>query len=477
MISFFKKITQSQRKLYTHIILFFILGVFIICIAVLSYFAQEEKKLANKIYPNIYINNLSVGTKTKKEAASLISQKKKDISNMLFEIYYKNTPISTMSAQDIDIEWNGDTIIEKAYSIGRNKKTTVRIGEKINSLLGIDRHDFETTYIYNENKSKKYISSISAQYNREPKNALFKIENGRVVAFREDKKGKKINETRFFSDIKKIINKLEESSYKPHKEKIILSEDDIDADITLAQANDLGIEEFIAEGRSNYSGSIDSRIHNITLAASKFHGVIIPQGKELSFNEIVGDISINTGYKQAYIIKEGKTVLGDGGGVCQVSTTLFRAGLNAGLPITERHAHAYRVGYYENDSQPGFDATIYSPRVDLKIKNDTPADILIQTEIEEEKNLLYFRFYGKNDGRDVHTSDAVISDTAPPPPDIHEEDPTLPRGQTKQIDFAAPGAKVHFTYKVTRDNKTLQDETFFSYYKPWAAVYLVGTKD
>jgi len=156
---------------------------------------------------------------------------------------------------------------------------------------------------------------------------------------------------------------------------------------------------------------------------------------------------------------------------------LYRAALNAGLPIIERTAHAYRVGYYENDSQPGIDATVYSPTVDLKIKNDTPGYILIETEIDEENNLLYFKFYGKKDSRRVEISKATVYDVVPPLPPKYQDDPTLKKGVTKQVDFPAWGSKVFFTYKVFQGDKLAIDNKFFSNFRPWAAVYLVGTAD
>jgi vancomycin resistance protein YoaR len=170
-------------------------------------------------------------------------------------------------------------------------------------------------------------------------------------------------------------------------------------------------------------------------------------------------------------------VLGDGGGICQVSTTMFRAAMNAGLPITERHAHAYRVGYYENDAKPGFDATIYSPTVDLKFKNDTPGAILVQTEIIEDEHLLLFHFYGKKDGRRVEITEPTLTNVAPPPPAVNQDDPTLQRGVTKQVDFAAWGGKSVFNYKVIYPDNQIKDQTFVSVYRPWQAIFLVGTKD
>jgi len=202
----------------------------------------------------------------------------------------------------------------------------------------------------------------------------------------------------------------------------------------------------------------------------------VAPGEEFSFNSAVGDISRASGYQTAYIISGGKTVLGDGGGVCQVSTTVFRAALNAGLPITERKAHAYRVGYYEQDSKPGIDATVYNPTADLKFLNDTGNHILIQTKVDTVNLKMNVKIYGTKDGRVSEVSEPKISSQSSPLPTIYEDDPTLPVGQTKQIDWSAWGAKVSFNYKVSKDNVTVFEKTFYSNYQPWAAVYLRGTK-
>ena len=217
-------------------------------------------------------------------------------------------------------------------------------------------------------------------------------------------------------------------------------------------------------------------MHNLSLAATKIHGILVPPGDVFSYNKAVGDISATTGFKSGYIIKNGRTVLGDGGGVCQDSTTLFRAALNTGLPIIERKGHAYRVRYYENDRKPGFDATVYAPSVDFKFKNDTPAHILIQANVDKQNYLLTFTFYGKNDGRRVELSEARVYDALPPPQPSYEETSELATGVTKQVDWAAPGAKSQFTYKVfAKSGEVLQNKVFYTSYRPWQAVFLVGT--
>jgi vancomycin resistance protein YoaR len=203
--------------------------------------------------------------------------------------------------------------------------------------------------------------------------------------------------------------------------------------------------------------------------------VLIKPNETFSFLSAVGSITKLDGYKEAYVIKGGKTVLGDGGGVCQVSTTLYRAALYAGLPIVERVPHSYRVGYYE--PPVGFDATIYQPGgPDLKFKNDTGNYILIQTFVDEENMSLTFDFYGTSDGRVTQISDPVVVSTSPPPPTKYQDDPTLPAGTEKQIDTAHAGAKVYFTRRVVRANDILINEKVWSSYIPWAAVILRGIK-
>jgi vancomycin resistance protein YoaR len=246
-------------------------------------------------------------------------------------------------------------------------------------------------------------------------------------------------------------------------------------DITTDQVNNFGIKQLIGRGTSTFYHSIPGRVHNVALASSRLNGTLVKPGETFSFNQALGDVSAFTGYQQAYIISEGKTILGDGGGVCQVSTTLFRALLNAGLPIMERQAHAYRVSYYEQGFPPGLDATVFSPSPDLKFVNDTPAYILIEAKADTKNFSLVFELYGTDDGRIATISKPLITNIIAPPEDKYQDDPTLPTGIVKQIDYKAWGAKVTFNYRVVRDGVDLINKTFISNYKPWQAIYLKGT--
>ena len=431
----------------------------------------RERNLRDKIYPQVYINEIDFGNKPKTEVIEYFNRLNTRFKKVRINVLFQDETIATFSGEKLLIGYDAKGITDRAYLIGRSSHFTSRLYQKLATLLASQNFIFKAYLNYEKSSIQDFITQAKEKYNKPAKNALFSFDRGRVINFRQEEKGREIEEQIFFDDLDKLIQGLEK---KPDNIQISLQVRDIQPEITLAKSNEFGIEELIAEGKSDFSGSIPERIHNLTLASSKFNWVLIPQGKIFSFNDNIGDISSLTGYKPAYIIKSGKTVLGDGGGVCQVSTTLFRAALNAGLPIVERTAHAYRVGYYENDSKPGFDATVYAPSPDLKIKNDTPASILIQTEVDQNNNFLYFRFYGKKDKRKIEISTPVVYDVVPPLPEMRQDDPTLKKGVVKQVDFPAWGAKAVFDYKVTLDNKVLFEKKFLSVYRPWQAVYLVG---
>lgn len=326
---------------------------------------------------------------------------------------------------------------------------------------------------YDKEKIKLLSESVKNELDSPPQNPVFIFEEGIVKEFRPAKDGILVNSEKLKEDVLESLKNLELKEEKTHTLQIPTSK--IPPDYKTEEVNNLGIKELIGIGKSKFVGSIPQRVSNIKLASSKLNGILIKPDEIFSFNSMLGEVSKSTGYQQAYIIKEGQTVLGDGGGVCQVSTTLFRAALNAGLPIIERQAHAYRVSYYEQDSPPGFDATVFDPTPDFKFKNDTGNHILIQAKLDSVSKTLVFEIYGTKDGRDVYISKPVVSSTSPPPEDVYIEDPTLPKGQVKQIDWKAWGAKVWFDYKVTKNGTEIFSKRFYSNYRPWQAKFLIGT--
>ena len=241
-----------------------------------------------------------------------------------------------------------------------------------------------------------------------------------------------------------------------------------------ATAQELGISEDVSVVSTYFPGSSSERIQNIKTASSVFHGLLIPPGETLSMADALGDISLDNGYAEALIILGDRTIKGVGGGVCQVSTTLFRAVFFGGYEIVERHPHAYRVGYYEGGAGspgPGLDATVFVPLVDFKFRNDTPSWLLMETYIYG--NQLLWKFYSTSDGRTVqwssHESNAV---DAPKP--LYKENSELDKDEIKKIDYEADGLDVVVDRTVTRDGETIHKDTIKTHYLPWRAIYEFG---
>jgi vancomycin resistance protein YoaR len=335
--------------------------------------------------------------------------------------------------------------------------------EELVALYGL------TNDVVDSDQFGNLLARIQQLVETEPQDAVFQFEGGKVLEFKPEVVGRVIDVPAFYD---KLALTLVGADSEVLEIPVVLSYPKIKA----GEINNLGIKELLGEGKSTFLHSIPGRVFNVNLASSRINSTIVAPGEEFSFNKSVGDISRATGYQTAYIISGGRTVLGDGGGVCQVSTTVFRAALDAGLPIIERKAHAYRVSYYEQDSKPGIDATVYNPTADLKFLNDTANHILILTKVDTVNLKMEVKIYGTKDGRVAIVSEPKVYGQSAPPATMYVDDPTLPIGQMRQIDWSAWGAKVSFNYKVMRGVETVYEKTFYSNYQPWQAIYLKGTK-
>lgn len=245
-----------------------------------------------------------------------------------------------------------------------------------------------------------------------------------------------------------------------------------------ATAESLGIREVVSEQSTTFAGSPAERITNIEVASARFQGLLIPPGGTFSFNEWLGDVTSDSGFAEALIIYGGRTIRGVGGGVCQVSTTAFRAAYFGGFPIVERHAHAYRVGYYERGSWrgPGLDAAIFAPLVDFKFQNDLSSWLLMEIDVYPTFGRMTWRLYGTSDGRQVRVNPVVIENVTPAPEPLYVENPALPTGEIKQVDYAAEGAETTVTRIITRAGVQVNasERPLRTRYQPWRAVYEYG---
>jgi len=468
---------KNRKKIVTRVsgvFFWFFTGAAVATFLLTSFtFIIYKKVNSNVVYPGITIDKINVGRHTQKEVEELFVKKNKAIENTQFT-FSLDSMAATISAKDLQFGYDQGLIAEQTISLGKSDKPLSNISIIFQAYF--DGLNLQPAYRYSEDMLNEILTPIIESVDKEPVDALFAFQNGKVLVFKPSEEGKTIDIEKVKKDLALQFEKI---LLKQKTQEVIISlaVKTLSPKITTDKANNLGIKELIGMGTSLFQRSIQSRIFNINLAASRINGALIAPNETFSFAKALGDVSAFTGYQQAYIIQGGKTVLGDGGGVCQVSTTFFRALLNAGLPITERHAHAYRVGYYEQDSPPGLDATVYVPSVDLKFKNDTSNYILLQTQVDPNQQRLSIFLYGAKDGRSVTLTQPTITNRTPPPPDLYQDDPTLTKGVIKQIDYKAEGSKVSFTREVIYGNKKAVSENFISNYAPWQSVFLRGTKE
>ncbi|WP_019009187.1 VanW family protein [Deinococcus aquatilis] len=236
-----------------------------------------------------------------------------------------------------------------------------------------------------------------------------------------------------------------------------------------------GVLWHVSSGGSSYGGSPDFRVKNVLVGASKLDNFFIAPDHEFNFNEEIGTIDASTGFVKGFVISGGTLTKEDGGGICQVSTTIFRALYQAGLPITERHEHSHRVSYYD---PVGYEATVYAPSKNLRMKNDTGKHLFIQAAWDTKAQTLRFDVFGANTGRSVSISKPVISDFKPPAAPSYSPDDRVAIGGRRLLDTPMQG----MTSLITRTIKTsggtlLSKDTLKSVYKPWGAVYGVNPRD
>ena len=321
-----------------------------------------------------------------------------------------------------------------------------------------------------------YLEKQEDKINQEPKNArmYFDDDTQKLVLIEQEEVG-------LILDIDQSIIDIQDQLTQGEHE-IALSIKKTRPDVTdVNTAEELGITELVSAETTYFYGSDSSRINNIATASAKFHGIFIAPGETFSMAEQLGDVSLDTGYSEAWIIFGDRTIKGVGGGVCQVSTTLFRTVFFGGFPVVERHPHAYRVLYYEqkpngsnNPKLAGLDATVYVPLVDFKFTNDTDHWLLMETYVNPEHRTLTWKFYGTSDGRTVDWSTTGLKNKKKPPDPIYEENPDLEKGEVKQVDWAVKGATVTVTRDVFRNGQKLWQDVFKTKYQPWAAVCQYG---
>lgn len=446
--------------------------------------------------PSSYqINDLALGDALKKEFSDL--EKEPDNAHLSYDTVSKSLTVSTeQNGQQINIP-AAHAQIEYALERGEHPRILLSIEEKKSTIhrdtlevfleparkllektpvtltVGSERFTLDTSTIARaitvENNTlqldtttlKTYLEkTVSPHLYKEARDPRFSISQGVLTPLEDGKDGSEV-------DIEKSISAIQ-SGVLEGSQSIEIA---IKAKSSpLIEIGSLPHLKLLAAGTTNFKGSPQNRKKNIALGMSRMNGVLLHPGDEFSLIHLLGKIDEKSGFLPELVIKGNVTKPEFGGGLCQVSTTLFRAVAQAGLPVLERQNHSYRVSYYE--PPVGFDATIYYPKPDFRFKNDTASYIFIHAWTEGLS--AHVQLWGLKDGRTVEIDTPTVYNIRKPESVKMVETDTLPPGQKKCTEHAHNGADAYFERRVTYADGAHKKDVFKSHYVVWPAVCLIG---
>lgn len=330
-------------------------------------------------------------------------------------------------------------------------------------------------FVLNHEKSKTYLEGLRSLIDKIPSDAKFTVTaDGKVKEFKASQTGLTLNVDKTLQDLN---NAFKQRNYHPNEVlKTVSSTVEVTEPVVkMTDVNNLGIEGIVGVGYSTFKDSHNNRIKNITHAVERLNGTLIRPGEEFSANKYAGPFTAENGFLPEAVIKGTEIKNEIGGGMCQIGTTLFRMAMNSGLDITARQNHSLVVGYYADpvNGNPGTDASLYEPMLDLKFMNDTGNYLLLQTVIDFKKQQLTFTLWGKPDGRKGSYTHPLVKKWIPYGP---QQDVKTNKVKPGVIKCQAPfkGAVASFTYTRFTPSGEQIDRVFDSYYRPLPKICMVG---
>lgn len=462
---------SPKAKKSSSLVLKIIIGVLLVSIAGISvcgavyyndYKQMKESLDINTIYNNIYINNVDVGGLTKEEAISKLNSELENTFNSKKVTLTNNEDSFDFTYSQFGAKYDLNSAVEQAYNYGRTDGT---IKERYTIVKNLETEGKYLTadYSYDKELTKNAIALLEDKVYTEPKNAYAKREDGKFI-ITPGTNGYKLNLDSTSEEVYKVLDKNEEGNISIIREEVEpkYTEKDFEK-----------MNSLIGTSSTSYSGS-GGRITNMKVAASRINGTTLYPGEVFSTNECFGPSTEANGYKPAPSIINGKLVDDYGGGVCQVSSTLYNALLKAELSIVERQNHSLKVGYLDY----GYDATLAGDYIDLKFKNSTPYPIYLESYLTGNKVIANIYGYEEHSpNRKVTFQNALIETIAPPAEHI-TYDKNLQKGTRKVTTTALNGYRYKLYKLVYEGDKLIEKvEVNTSYYKPRRAEVTVGTKE
>jgi vancomycin resistance protein YoaR len=368
-------------------------------------------------------------------------------------------------------------LLQSPIEMRRGDQTWVWGPERLAELLLVEPNDGQLAVRIDTERLTRAVEGLAQLVDTGTAEPRLRFEGGEVRIIEEGQPGWRLRQGEAAEQIANLL-----LSAAPTTRTLTLPVEELEPRITAASLDTLGIRELVGEGRSSFSGSAEYRITNIVAGSRRMDGVLIAPGEEFSFNRQLGEVNAENGFVEGYAIIGNRTQLEWGGGVCQDSTTVFRAAFWAGLPITERHAHAFYISWYDrfglgpNGDGQGLDASIYTGVADLKFVNDTGNWLLMQADVDLAAQVLTVSLYGTKPNREVRLEGPVFSNEVRAPAEpVYVDDPSLPRGTVRQSDSARSGRDITVQRVILQDGVEIGRESFLTRFRAWPNIFVRGT--
>lgn len=513
---------KSERRTKIVALIFCILLILAIVVSISFGFANKTN---TRILKGVYINDMSLANMTVEDATSKLNEKLAQMDNNVIELTYGEYK-KTITAKDLGLFYS-DQFVNDAYNYGRNKDLIRNNYTVLGSLLNKEYH-ISAQFEINEDKFQELLTALHENVEIDVKNDTYEVANGKIT-LEKGYEGKKIKaeELKTLLLASAVNSKIEvelpveiekpervdfdklydevyvekvEASYKEgedfevtkevygvyfNKEEAIKRYNElldgktmeiklitVEPTVKVSDLNNELFRDVLATFSTKYDKYYTNRVKNLELAGRKVNGTILYPGEEFSYNKVVGKRTVANGFKEAHVFAGGKVVDGLGGGICQVSTTLYNTVLMSDLKVTERKAHMMHTGYNE----PGKDATVVYGSIDFRFVNNRKTPIKISMEVKN--GVVTSTIYGlKMENEPIIEIKSVILKTIPYTT-IEEKDATMNEGTTKVVQSPVNGY-VSETYRIEKDasgkeisRKLISKDT----YKQTSKIIKVGTK-
>jgi len=403
----------------------------------------------NFVYPGVFIGGSDYSKFTKEELADELKKNYVDTINKKIINVKANDKNYTLNFSSLHPKYNVDEVVQKAFNYKKDESLINKFLLINNLANNNEKHNIDLKYEYDDDAIIKLVNNIETDVFKEPVDASMKIEDGNIIVT-DDIKGTALKKDELISALNTIASNFKEESY------------DIEAPLKEEIANITGDSLRKINGIISTFTTYDSsyvRLVNMDVAANDLNGTLVMPGKTFSFNDTVGDSLPEKGYVLSHSFINGRSVEDYGGGVCQVSTTLYGTMMRANIKPTERGPHSMPIWYVPK----GLDAAVFYGSMDLKFINEYSAPIYIYAHLSGE--YLTITFYGNTNlmnGLTYEPYSVQVASWEPGPPN-YIDDSSKPKGYIKVEQSPTNGYRVD-VYMQTLDSSgnVIKDEYMYS---------------